>query len=535
MNATELQHELQQLKAAVERVEGERDKYRKCYEDLLEAYRKLEKGLLGQKAERLPKDEAQLTLDILGTLLGKAQSAENAEADEEPDDDIEVGGHTRRRNGRKPLPEHLPRVVVEVVPLEVQQEGLDAFARIGEEVSEVIERRPGSVVVVRTVRGKYVRKQPVGDKTEIIVVEPRGLPIERGLAGPGMLADTIVKRWQDHLPLHRLEGVYRREGLELARSTICGWHEQLRELAEPLWAAMWDDARTQPYLCTDATGVLVQAKQKCRRGHFWVVIAPELHVLFNYSRAHDSAAVDEMLADYAGYLVADAHSVYDHLYTDGSVVEVGCWAHARRYFFKALSTEPELAREALAMIGELFRIERKLAGTPHKRKKVLRGKRAGPIVRKFIGWVEVEKEKALEATPIYAGLRYAWNQRVALQRYLKDGRLPLHNNGSERQLRRQAIGRKNWLFVGSDDGARNNAVFVSLLASCQLHGIEPWAYLRDLLCLLPTWPIRRVLELAPAYWKQTLQQEGAQERLADNIYRQVLLTEVGTRTHQPNP
>jgi transposase len=528
VDATELQQQNDELRAAVQRTEGERDEYRRSYELLLEAYRKLEKGLLGQKSERLPKDETQLTLDILGALLGReAKPAE--ESPEPPDDGIDVAGHKRRyTNGRKPLPEHLPRVIVEVIPLDVQLAGLDAFERIGEEISEVIERRPSSLVVVQTIRPKFIRKErSEGERTEVIIAEPLELPIERGLAGPGLLADTIVKRWQDHLPLNRLEGIYGREGLELARSTIGGWHETLRELAEPLWQAMLDDARTQPYLCTDATGVLVQAKEKCRRGHFWVLVAPSLHVLFNFSRQHDSAAVDELLGDYAGYLVADAHSVYDHLFTSGKIVEVGCWAHARRYFFKALATEPQLAREALAMIGELFRIERDLAGTPHKAKKKLRRQRAGPIVERFLAWCDEKLGVVLDGTPIHAGVRYASNQADALRRYLDDGRLPLHNNGSELQLRRQAVGRKNWLFVGSDEGARNNAVFVSLLASCQMHGIEPWAYLRDLLCLLPTWPARRVLELAPAYWNQTLQDERAQQLLADNMYRRIVLGDLG--------
>ena len=139
-------------------------------------------------------------------------------------------------------------------------------------------------------------------ETTVLQAPPPELPIDRALAGPGLLADTIVRRWQDHLPLHRLERIYGREGLELARSTICGWHESLGGLVKPLLDAMWMDARGAPYLCTDATGVLVQAREKCRRGHFWVVIAPERHVLFRYTAKHDSAAVDGLLEGYEGYL-----------------------------------------------------------------------------------------------------------------------------------------------------------------------------------------------------------------------------------------
>jgi len=162
-----------------------------------------------------------------------------------------------------------------------------------------------------------------------VIAPPPERPIERGLAGPGLLASTIVQRWQDHLPLNRQESIYAREGLPLARQTICDWHLKLADLVEPLVDAMMAGAFTSPYLCTDATGVLVQAKDQCRRSHFWVLVAPEKHVLYRYTAKHNSQAVDRLLAGYEGYLVADAHVVYDHLYAGGKVIEVGCWAHAR--------------------------------------------------------------------------------------------------------------------------------------------------------------------------------------------------------------
>lgn len=209
------------------------------------------------------------------------------------------------------------------------------------------------MVVARIIRPKFVPKARERDApTTIFIAKPPEQPIPKGLAGPGMLADTIVKRWQDHIPLNRLEDVYGRDGIELARSTICGWHAELAELAKPLVAAMRGDAFEQPYLCVDATGVLVQQPEKCRWGHFWVLVAPGRHVLFEYTAEHSSDAVDEVLAGYRGYLVADAHAVYDHLYSTGDVVEVNCWAHARRYFFKALTSDPDRAKTALTLIGD---------------------------------------------------------------------------------------------------------------------------------------------------------------------------------------
>jgi len=269
-------------KEQYEKLVDEREHYRDLYLAALERCRKLELGLLGQKAERLAANDAQLAMQVLATMLGERAGAMEPEAAPEVE---RVREHTRQKpTGRKPLPENLPRVDVEVVPDEVERDGRDAFEKIGEEVTETVERRPASIVVVRLHKPKFVRKDRERNaETEILIAPPPELPIERGLAGPAFLADTIVRRWQDHLPLYRLESIYAREGLELARSTICGWHAELADLTKPVVDAMWLDARGSPYLCTDATGVLVQAKEKCRNGHFWVVVAPGRHVLYRYS------------------------------------------------------------------------------------------------------------------------------------------------------------------------------------------------------------------------------------------------------------
>ncbi|MFZ6181048.1 IS66 family transposase [Nannocystis pusilla] len=540
----ELESRMREHADTIDKLTAERERYKTLYLELLERCKLLEKGIVvGKKAERFTAgDDPQLALQILEMMLAGRdvvveEVEEEIELDDAEDEDVDhsevdrPAPARRRSRGRRPLPENLPRVEIEVLPPEVVHEGLDAFARIGQVVSEVVERRPASLVVARIVRPKFVRKGEAPGTVEdqaleapaVQIAERLELPIERGLAGPGLLADTIVHRWQDHLPANRLEALYARDGLQLARSTICGWHEQLADLVEPLVEAMFADAFTQPYLCTDATGVLVQAKEQCQRAHFWVLVAPERHVLFRFSPAHDSEAVDRLLKGYTGYLVADAHAVYDHLYATGDVFEVGCWAHCRRYFFKCLGSEPELARHALSLIKTLFKIERALATAPRKKRESARQAKSKPLVDAFFLWCDQQAAIALDGTPLARALGYARNQRIALQRFLGDGRLPLENNISERNLRREVIGRKNWLFLGSEEGARANTLFVSLLASCQLHRIEPWAYLRDLLCLLPSWPRRRVLELAPAFWQETLKQEDAQQRLAANVFRGVSL------------
>jgi transposase len=354
-----LTQRLEALEKRVTEIDRQRDEYHRLYLEAMERCRMLERGILASKAERHHSDDSQLALSVLGMMLGdrERRDVEAALAEAET---IEVPEHTRHKpTGRKPIPEELPRVEVEVLPPEVEREGLDAFERIGQEVSETIERRPASLVVVRVTRPKFVRKDRERDApTTVYIAEPLDLPIPKGLAGPGMLADTIVKRWQDHIPLNRQESIYARDGIELSRSTIGHWHMELGELAARLVAAMRQDAFRQPYLCTDATGVLVQQKEKCRTGHFWVLVAPLRHVLFEYTPQHDGDAVDDVLAGYKGYLVADAHAVYDHLYTSGDLREVNCWAHCRRYFFKAMTSDPARATTALDLIGMLFRIER---------------------------------------------------------------------------------------------------------------------------------------------------------------------------------
>jgi len=535
----ELEHRLDELASVNAKLSSDREQYRKLYLEMLERCRRLELGLRGQKAERTPVDEAQLSMQLLSSLLGQGELAsavedevepatESAEYDDGDDEQApEAKPRPEKKPRRKPLPEHLPRLELELVPPEVVAEGRDAFEVIGEEIVETIERRPAAMLVVLTRRPKFVRRDRERNApTEVFVAPPVDLPIERGRAGPGMLADSVVRRFGDAQPMHRLEKIYGRDGLEIAKSTICGWHQSLMMLCRPLIAAMWKDAKERaPYLCVDATGVLVQAKEKCRNGHFWVVVAPALHVLFGYSARHNAAAVDALLEGYRGFLVADAHAVYDHLYADGDVTEVGCWAHARRYFFKALLSDPERAKAALVQLGALFALERKFADESAKRRKALRLKKSQPIVAAFLKWCDDVALEALDDTPIAKAVGYVRNQRVALQAFLKDGRLPIHNNISELQLRRQAVGRKNWLFIGNDDAGEVNTTFVSLIASCEMHGIEPYGYLRDLFTLLPSWPKSRVLDLAPAYWAKTVQQPDAAERLATNVFRRVAVGE----------
>lgn len=551
-------------KALLEAIRA-RDVYRKLIDELRVEIEKLKLGLIGPKSQRFKgEDDPQLSLQVLAELLGRnnlegadiqelaaqllarAQAEAQADAGSDgdgggEDGDSSVHRRDRKPTGRRTAQQDVLKVTLELLPDEVKRLGTEAFERIGQECSTTIERRKSALCEVTVVRPKFRAKTKEAEaavkeqraahaslpeqepQAWIATAPPPELPIERGIAGPGLLANVIVRRFDDHLPYNRLENVYEREGMRLGRSTLYGWLDALRGLFAPLIAAILGDARTAPYLCIDATGVLVQAPEKCSRGHFWVLVVPGRHVIFAFSRAHDSKAVDELLGGYGGYVVADAHAVYDHLYGDGGATEVGCWGHARSYFFKTLGSEPEIAKQFLGNLRVMFLLERKFADKPRKQRERMRASKLKILVDRHFQLCRKHEATALDGTPLAAATRYSLNQEHALRRFLDDGRLPATNNISERHARRQAIGRNNWIFVGSDDGAEVNTTFTTLIASCHLHGIEPEAYLRDILCLLPSWPISRVLELAPCNWNESRQKPEAQQRLAANLFRRAIL------------
>ncbi len=511
---------LEQDREKLERAVLERDEYKKLYELVMLELERLRRHVFGRKAESV--DPRQIQLAFAGVAPEFAAEAP-AEAPTPAAASTAPRKKKSRPHGRKPLPEHLPVERIEITPAELSGEDAGDYVKIGEETSETIEWRGGSFVRLQLVRGKYARKgSAAGDETRVVVAPPPTKPIEKGLAGPGLLARVMVNKFCDHLPLHRQEQIFAREGLDLSRSTLCDWVRQCHELGKHVVEAMWEDALLSDYVAVDATGVLVQQKEKCRRGHFWVLCSENDHVLFRYSRRHNRQTVSELLGSYKGYIQADAATVYDFLFMEEGCTEVGCWSHARRRFFDALSTDRERALVALGFIRKLYRIDREMRemkSEKPKRRARERRKRAGPVLEKFFEWADATALEVLPESPIGKAITYQRNQREALCRFLDDARLRLDNNRSERELRREAVGRKNWMFVGSDDGALWNATFVSLFASCQHMGIEPWAYLRDILCLLPDWPRSRVLELSPKFWKQTCQQAETQQILACNVFR----------------
>ncbi len=338
----------------------------------------------------------------------------------------------------------------------------------------------------------------------VIVAPVPEHPIARCLAGPALLAHVLVSRFADHLPYNRLAKRFAREGVELADSTMCGWVEPCAKLLGRVVDAMMADAiATAPWIGIDPTGVLVQQKEKCRRGYFWVMVAARDHVFFRYTAKQNGDVPKKLLKDYKGYVQADASSVYNALFELGDTVEVGCLSHCRRRFYDARRSDEERSLTAIGFIHQLYVIDdetRKLA--PSERTEA-RAARAGPVLETFKAWLDKEAALTLPRSPIGEAIGYARNQWAPLTRFVEDGRLRLDNNLSELELRSIAVGRKNWLFVGTDEYGEHAAVIVSLVASCRLHGVNPETYLRDVLLLINTWPADKVLALAPKNWAAT--------------------------------
>jgi transposase len=343
--------------------------------------------------------------------------------------------------------------------------------------------------------------------TKLVCAELPAEMIPRGLPTSDLLAHVITQKFADKNPFNRQEGIYARENVRIPRANMCRWAELLHPSCKRVVDAMCAEAlATAPYICTDATGILVQANERCKRGHFWVFVAGREHVFFRYSKTHSQKEPLSFFKGYGGTVIADACNVYDALFRDpDGPDEAGCNAHARRYFYKALGSDKPRALVGIGFYNALFALEREWLKLPPSKRLSMRQERCAPLMEKLRAWRDEElgKDAVADGTPIRRALLYTRNHWDPLTRFLKDGRIPAHNNWSELELRRLVIGRANWLFVGSDESAEWTCTFVSLIASCALHKLDPEAYLGDLFRVLPSWPQTRMLELAPRYWAAT--------------------------------
>ncbi|RYZ67866.1 MAG: IS66 family transposase [Proteobacteria bacterium] len=367
---------------------------------------------------------------------------------------------------------------------------------------------PPSAPVVATLAPSQPRTfEEMTEQTLLLAPVPAEV-VPRGLPSPELLAHLLHSKFTLHLPFHRLEQQCTRDGVPLTRGTMTGWLEAFHELGRHIVDAMEADARTNAQvILTDATGVLVQDNDRCKKGHFWVYVADRTHVLFRFSATHSSAEPKAFFNGFGGAIVSDAAAVFNALFEgEDGPEEANCWSHARRYFFKALDSEHR--KEALVGIGfsnQLFTWERQWKTEPPIKRTALRQQWSGPLLAKMRTWIDEQRARldVADGSRLRKALNYAHNQWDGLTHFVTDGRVPIHNNDSERQLRRIAVGRKNWLFVGDESTAPWTATAVTLLASCELHGLDGEAYLRDLCRVLPVWPKARMLELAPVQWRAT--------------------------------
>ncbi|MBN1361619.1 MAG: IS66 family transposase [Sedimentisphaerales bacterium] len=453
--------------------------------------------LFGRRSEKL--DPQQPTLfDLPEPAVAESETVSEAPVPER-------SGKSSHRNGRVPLPAHLPRDRKEYHPpaeaLVCSRCG-QAKVPMGEEITEQLDYLPASFIVRQHVRIKYACKQC---QDGVVIADLPARPIEKGRPGEGLLAHVLTSKYCDHLPLHRMEGIFQRHGLQIARSTLCDWVGDGATLLTPLVKEMHRQILLSPKIHTDDTPVPARngAGKEIHKGYLWAYIDIANNVVFDYTPGHSRAGPVQFLGDYAGYLQADAYQGYDAIFEKGWATEVACWAHARRKFFEAQNSDPARAVEMLVLIKDLYEIEQRARDDELQRDQIqaLRQQESKPILTTIEKRLELWATQVLPKSPIGQAISYARGQWQALNRYTDDGILSIDNNLAERVLRMVAIGRKNWLFVGHDNGGHRAAIIYSLVASCKLCGLDPFAYLRDALERINTHPANRVAELLPANWQ----------------------------------
>lgn len=409
----------------------------------------------------------------------------------------------RHKHGRGKLPDTLPRRRIHCT----HPEGATcprckgALAVIGQDVTERLEWVPGHFEVLEIATDKAACPACPGAGVQAAIGPSFALP--RALCANGLLAKVLCDKFADHIPLHRQARRFAREGLDLSVSTLCGWTLRGAELLKVIVEAMMKAIRAGCWAQADDTGFPIQdgTDGQLRSARLWTYANGE-HVVFRVTSTKKGDGPAEHLADFKGRLLLDGGSEFNLIADALGVERAGCWSHARRYFFDARTTDPIGAGEALILIRDIFLIEREIVDATPERRHAVRQERTRPAVERFRQWLESQRGRLRPGSDLARGVKYATNQWKRLTMFLDHPELPIHNNTAEFQLRQPVVGRKNWLFAGSEGGAQAAAVIYSLVGSCILQAIDPWAYLLDVLDRLPDWPANRVIELSPARWRE---------------------------------
>jgi transposase len=477
----------------------------------------LKRRLYGNRTERSQTSEMQLALGDL--LAGETQLQKDLDdAVDKAKDAVEPepkpAGPRATPKGRRDLSaSKLPRVLVEIFD---EQREASGCRRIGfEDSAQLMFRRGGFAILVKRVAKYEVFED--SEATVVTVPSPETL-FPRALLHTSAIAHVITSKFALGVPHYRLEQDLADQGVPLDRGTMSRYVEHAGStLGATIVHAMWQDALANAQvISTDATGALIQpAKTKdgrpqaCKKGHFFTAVVDCDAILFAYTEAHTSAFVQHLFGSFRGYLQADASSVYDILEhgppkdSEDGVRLVGCFAHCRRYFFEAAICRYPVGLQGLLRIRAIYAADHVLRRVPQSERKALRDQHVRPLVDDFFSWVHATKAVTPGRNLATKALGYATNQEAELRRVLDDGNLPLDNTRAERALRKIVVGRKSWMFYGSDTHAEAAAAIFSVIASCRLHGLDPFQYLEEILRVLPYWPRDRYLELAPKYWRAT--------------------------------
>jgi len=453
----------------------------------------------GRSSERVVQEAVAEQMMLFSPEPGPVEAV----PDEKKQISYERARSRKEKPFRQPLPADLPHEEIVIEP-DFDTTGLKI---IGKEVTKELEYVPGHFKVICYIRYKYA--DPNREEAGVKIAPLPSRPIEKAIAGAGLLARIIVDKFVDHLPFYRQQRRFRRAGFHIPLSTLEGWFSKSCDLLAVLYDLLRAEVTGADYLQADETPLRVIDLLKMgrtHRGFHWIYHAPAKKLaLFDYRPGRSRAGPKELLKDFKGWLQTDGYPVYDWFESREGTLLTGCWAHARRYFERALKAYPGHAGRMIGWVRELYAVERMARAenlTPGQRLK-LRASLSVPVLKKIAGWlVEMETKPAfVPKDPLGKAHQYLLNRFDYLLRYLEDGRLEIDNNLAENLIRPIAVGRKNYLFAGSHKGAERAAMVYSLTASCKLHGIDPFAYFKDVLSRLPDYSIQKLHELLPHNWK----------------------------------
>jgi transposase len=460
----------------------------------------LKRQLFGKKSEKLNPAQRLLFENLYDEVKAKIEQQKQQKQE------VATKPKNENHNGRNPLPAELPRETTEIMPQPHEQtcEICNTPKEIiGTEKTEKLEYRPACFYVKQYVRYKMACRKCEGN---ISIGQLPPMVVDKGIAGEGLLAHIITSKYADHAPLNRLEGIFKRSGVDINVSTMCDWVGQCSDLLEPLVKRMHKKILESPKINSDDTSIPVKnpgRKGSTYNGYLWVYIDNKKNVVFDFTPTRSREGPIKFLGKYCGKLQADAYSGYDEYFRTSGATEIGCHAHARRKFEYALDSDPVRAARLLVLWGKLYEIERRAKEEKYDGAQLLevRQKEARPILNEIKAVLNEYKDQVLPKSPMGKAITYSLNQWDALLRYCDDPILEIDNNLSERTLRMVCIGRKNYLFAGSEAGARRAANIYSLVASCKLNDIDPFAYFRDVLSRISTHPMEKIDELLPSNWK----------------------------------